>query len=476
MPANSGELATRAPPPALDGARVVRLAAEDDFAGWRDAARHLAGAGVSPDRVIWQVGDGDADLFAANSLPLPPLSTRELRVPRAFVALAEQAALHRDPQRFAMLYALLFRLAEKAGLIEDHADPLVRKVEGLAKAVRRDIHKMRAFVRFREIEGAFVAWFEPEHHIVRANAGFFLRRFAAMHWSILTPELTLHWDGETLREGPAADRSQAPDGDVLEEIWKAYYASIFNPARLKVSAMLKEMPRRYWKNMPEAQLIAPLIAGAQAREAAMTAQVVAASERPVTLAGLREEAQSCRRCPLWRDAAQCVFGEGPPDARLMIVGEQPGDEEDRAGRPFVGPAGQVLDRALAEAEVDRGRVYLTNAVKHFKFAMRGKRRLHQTPTAGEIDACRWWLDQEIGLLRPAATVMLGASAIRGVSGRTGAVGALRGKALPLAHGAGIASYHPSYVLRLPDRDAADRAYRALVDDLREAAAIVRDAR
>jgi uracil-DNA glycosylase len=475
MPASSGELAVHAPPVAGGGARVVRLAAEDDFEGWREAARSLVGAGVPPDGVIWQVGDGGGDLFASGAAPLPPPSPRELRVPRAFVTLAEQAALHRDPQRFAMLYALLFRLVGNPGLIEDHADPLVRKMEGLAKAVRRDMHKMRAFVRFREIDDAFVAWFEPDHHIVRANAGFFLRRFAAMRWSILTPELSLHWDGETLREGPGADRSQAPDGDVLEEIWKAYYAAIFNPARLKVSAMLKEMPKRYWKNMPEAQLIAPLIAGAQAREATMTAQVVAASERPVTLAGLREEAQSCRRCPLWRDATQCVFGEGPPDARLMIVGEQPGDEEDRAGRPFVGPAGQVLDRALADAEVDRERIYLTNAVKHFKFALRGKRRIHQTPTAGEIDACRWWLDQEIGLLRPAATVMLGASAIRGVSGRTGAVGTLRGTSLPLAHGAGVASYHPSYVLRLPDRDAADRAYEALVDDLRRAAAIAREA-
>lgn len=447
---------------------MVRLAAEDDFDGWRDAARRLAAAGVSPDTVIWQVGEDSADLFAAEQ-DVPPGPTAELRVPRAFVELAETAILHRDPERFALLYRLLFRLAHDPRLIEDHADPLVRRVEGLARAVRRDMHKMRAFVRFRELDGAFVAWFEPEHHIVRANAGFFVRRFAAMRWSILTPDLSLHWDGETLREGPGADRSQAPDSDVLEEVWKAYYASIFNPARLKVSAMLKEMPRRYWKNMPEAQLIAPLIAGAQAREAVMTAQVVAPPERRITLAGLRKEADACRRCPLWQDASRCVFGEGPPDARIMIVGEQPGDEEDRAGHPFVGPAGQVLARAMEEAGIDRGRIYLTNAVKHFKFVLRGKRRIHQTPNAGEIDACRWWLDQEIGLLRPAATVMLGASAIRGVTGRSGGVGALRGKSVPLAHGVGVASYHPSYILRQPDREAAREAERALVADLKRAA-------
>ncbi len=463
MPANNADMASRTRPIG----RLVRLATDDDFDGWRDAARRLIGAGVPPEAVTWQVGDVAGELFGDDS-PLPPAPLHELRVSRAFVELAQSAILHRDGERFALLYRLLWRLAEQPRLMEDHADPLVRRIELLAKAVRRDIHKMRAFVRFRELDGAFVAWFEPEHHIVRANAGFFVRRFTAMRWSILTPEVSLHWDGDALREGPGADRSDAPDGDVLEEVWKAYYASIFNPARLKVSAMLKEMPRKYWKNMPEAQLIAPLVAGAQAREATMTAQIVAPPERAVTLAGLRAEASECRRCPLYENATQCVFGEGPSDAAIMVVGEQPGDEEDRRGHPFIGPAGQVLDQAMEEAGLDRGSVYLTNAVKHFKFVQRGKRRIHQSPNAGEIDTCRWWLDQEIGLLRPKATVMLGASAIRGVTGRAGAVGAMREKPVELAHGLGIASYHPSYILRQPDRDAAEETRKALVADLRRA--------
>jgi DNA polymerase len=164
-----------------------------------------------------------------------------------------------------------------------------------------------------------------------------------------------------------------------------------------------------------------------------------------------------------------VFGEGPPDASIVIVGEQPGDEEDRQGHPFVGPAGRVLDQALDEAGVDRGRVYVTNAVKHFKFVLRGKRRMHQSPTAGEITACRWWLDQELDLVRPKATVMLGASAIRGVTSHAGAVGAMRGHPVPLVSGIGIASYHPSFILRQRDRDAAEMTRRALVADLRLAA-------
>jgi len=201
----------------------------------------------------------------------------------------------------------------------------------------------------------------------------------------------------------------------------------------------------------------------------MSSPATPAHDPAEALADLRREADACRRCPLWRGATQCVFGEGPADARIVVVGEQPGDEEDRQGRPFVGPAGRVLAEAMEQAGLDRGRVWLTNAVKHFKFVLRGKRRLHQTPTAGEIDACRWWLDHEIGLLRPAVTVMLGASAIRGITGRAGTIGALRGKALPLAQGVGIVSYHPSFVLRQRDRDAAARTRAALVADLRGAA-------
>jgi DNA polymerase len=191
--------------------------------------------------------------------------------------------------------------------------------------------------------------------------------------------------------------------------------------------------------------------------------------RARSLAALQVEADACRRCPLWKNATQCVFGEGPPDAAIVIVGEQPGDEEDRRGHPFVGPAGRVLDQAMEEAGVDRSRVYVTNAVKHFKFVMRGKRRLHQSPTAGEITACRWWLDQELEILRPKATVMLGASAIRGVTGHAGAVGAMRDHPVSLANGVGIASYHPSFILRQRDPDAAEKTREALVADLRVAA-------
>lgn len=453
--------------------RAVRLAGEDDWDGWRAAARRLLAAGIDPDTIIWNVGGKSADLFATES-ELPPEPSVAPRVPRSFVPLAQSAILHSDPERFALLYRLLVKVSRYPDLMSDRADPLLRRIDLLAKAVRRDIHKMHAFVRFREFENGdgsqrFVAWFEPDHHIVRATAGFFVRRFAQMQWSILTPEVCIHWDGKTLAESPGAERPDAPADDAFEQAWKTYYGAIFNPARLKIKAMLKEMPRKYWKNLPEADLIAPLVASAQARESRMVEQVVPTAKRAHTLEALAEEAQGCRRCPLWKGTSGCVFGEGPGDAAMMIVGEQPGDEEDRGGRPFIGPAGQVLDRALTEAGIDRREVYLTNAVKHFKYVMRGKRRLHQKPDAAEIDMCRWWLDQESSLIRPRSTVMLGATAVRGVASKTGAVGKLRETAVTLQHGTGTVSWHPSYVLRLPDREAADRAYDQLVQDLRLAA-------
>lgn len=467
--------------------RHIRLARADDADGWRDAARALIAASVPPESVSWSVGDEGGDLFAAlapanEAVPAdrqPADPQPGFTVPRAFLELMRLAIAHRDPERFALLYTLLWRLRATPRLIEDRADPLVRRLDEMVRAVRRDMHKMRAFVRFREVadgEGnRFVAWFEPDHHIVRLNAGFFVRRFAAMRWSILTPECAIHWDGDTLTEGPGASPADAPGGDPVEAMWHGYYAAIFNPARVKIGAMLKEMPRKYWKNLPETALIPQLIAGAQAREAQMIAAAAPAADAPDrgdpadrnrAWALLKAEAAGCTRCPLHAGAGGTVFGEGPVDARLMLVGEQPGDREDMAGRPFVGPAGQLLDRALGDAGIDRGRLYLTNAVKHFKHVRRGPRRIHDTPGASEITACAWWIEQERLLIRPPVLLALGATAARALLGPGGTIAALRGRAHPLADGAEAwVTVHPSYLLRLPDAEKAQAEYRRFVDDL-----------
>ena len=189
-----------------------------------------------------------------------------------------------------------------------------------------------------------------------------------------------------------------------------------------------------------------------------------------TLREIADEAKSCTRCPLYKNATQTVFGEGPADAHLMLVGEQPGDQEDLAGRPFVGPAGKVLDRALETAGIDRDAVYITNAVKHFKNEPRGKRRIHKKPDIGEIDACRWWLDREIELVRPRVIVALGATAARAVMRKTLTVNANRGRLIELGdRRSAVITVHPSYLLRLlEDRDKR-LEFDRLVKDLRFAA-------
>ena len=188
---------------------------------------------------------------------------------------------------------------------------------------------------------------------------------------------------------------------------------------------------------------------------------------------LREEAMGCTRCPLHGPATQTVFGEGPTDARLMFVGEQPGDQEDLAGTPFVGPAGQVFNRAIGAAEIDRSRVYVTNAVKHFKFEQRGKRRIHAKPDTGEIQACRWWIEQEQMLVRPQVTVALGATAGRSLFGRPVTIGRERGKALRLPDGGEAwITVHPSYLLRLPDPAQKEDEFARFVEDLKKAKAAV----
>lgn len=468
--------------------RIVRLASEIDFAGWRQAARALRAHDVAPEEVIWTV-DGEGDLFgeeAGAPSPSPPAFS----VSRSFVDLAQDVVLHRSGERFALLYRLLWRMGREPELLHLTSDPDVAKARAMAKAVSLASHKMTAFVRFRLVEDAteesYVAWFEPAHRVVERTAPFFFRRFANMNWSILTPDVCAHWDRSQLKFTAGADPADAPSEDELEEYWRTYYASIFNPARLKVSAMQREMPKRYWRNLPEARLIPELIASAEGRTADMVRQpasepsrrVVRQAQRlsrdasfeegaPTTLQEVEAGVDFCRRCDLWREATQGVAGEGRASSKLMFVGEQPGDQEDLAGRPFVGPAGKMLDKALEEAGVPRAETYVTNAVKHFRHELRGKRRIHQTPTASHVSACRWWLDAERRIVRPRVIVALGATAAQGVFGKAIPIAKSRGQAFQLADQAqGVVTYHPSFLLRVPDARARADAYTAFVDDLR----------
>ncbi|MEM9056994.1 MAG: UdgX family uracil-DNA binding protein [Pseudomonadota bacterium] len=468
---------------------AISLKRAADYAEWRSAARNLVARGVAPDRVAFHRAEGTGDLFGAmEPAEAPAAVAASVRVPRAFPALAKQVLCHRDEGRFALLYRLLWRLRETPRLLDDASDRDVWAAERMAKAVRRDAHKMKAFVRFRRVEGAddeaYVAWFEPDHHIVERTAPFFARRFTGMRWSIVTPDVSAHWNGEALSFGDGASRRDCPDSDALEDHWRVYYASIFNAARLKVNAMRAEMPVKYWRNLPESRLIPELTRSAQRAQraapagtlpsqtkaaqlvAAQPAMQVAVEAQPRSLDAVAQAVRGCTRCELCKPATMAVPGEGPPDARLMIVGEQPGDTEDLAGRPFVGPAGEVLDAALRDSGIARDAVYLTNAVKHFKHVVRGKQRLHQKPNVGEIEHCRWWLNLERELLAPRVTVALGATAARAVLGRPVKIAEVRGRVIEAPNGtAVIVTVHPAYLLRLPDASEAKRQRERFVEDL-----------
>jgi len=476
----------------------VWLESETDFSGWRDAARRLALNEIGPEDVSWYVAAGTDQM--RSDLPAVPQGA-QLVVSRDFIDRAETAFCHCDPSRFAFLYRLLCRLRAEPKLLAIASDPDTRRLEAMEKAVRRDSHKMHAFVRFRKIgdgtEERYVAWFEPDHFIVERNADFFVRRFTGMRWTILTPHASADWDGERLAIGPGAAKADAPAQDDTEALWRTYFENIFNPARLKVKAMQKEMPKKYWRNLPEASLIPDLIAGADKAAKEMIARMpttpaphhakVQAKHWPKreptqaqedddasSISELREAAKGCRRCPLWRDATQTVFGEGPDNASVIFVGEQPGDQEDLAGKPFVGPAGKVFDSILDDAGVNRQKVYVTNAVKHFKFEPRGKRRIHSKPNAGEVQACRWWIDREFALIKPELAVALGATAALSLLGKAIPVTKMRGQVIEREDGLRVfITIHPSFILRIQEPAEKEAERERFLRDMREVKRLMR---
>ena len=458
------------------------------FERWQAAARRALQSEIAPDQIAWEeIGEDQPALHLFEEAePAPPLTTMQFRVPKRFLALAKLVSLHREATRWPLLYRLLWRLTHgETHLLEIAVDPDVAQATDFEKSVRHDIHKMRAFVRFREVQHGdekwFVAWFEPQHHIVEQNAPFFADRFASMRWSILTPDRCAHWDGKALSFTAPVLRSEAPGADQMEELWRTYYANIFNPARVKVHAMQAEMPKKYWRNLPEATLIPSLLHEAPRRVETMmkksAAKKAATDEewRPApvpkssSLTTVREAALGCTACPLYKNATQTVFGEGPKRATLMLLGEQPGDQEDLSGKPFIGPAGKLLDRALEEAGIDRNEVYVTNTVKHFKWEPRGKRRIHQKPSSRDIAACRPWFEAELRLVRPSVLVCLGSTAAQAIFGSAFRVTRERGQVLESEFAPRVvATVHPSSLLRQPDEETRRREYALFVEDLRVA--------
>lgn len=474
------------------GQRTVRLAGPDDLPGALAALASLLAEGTEPEAVLWQDGrPTQAGLFEAQE-PAPPAwhpgsagpdaaalttapdptlrsssgispspspngrspETAPLRaLPPEALPLLRSVLLHDSPERLPLAHRWLRRLQAQPAAWHDQLHPERLQLERMAREVRREVHKMHAFVRFRPVPGEdgltrHVAWFEPAHPIVRAAAPFFQQRFAAMHWAILTPRGSVQWDRRTLQFGPPAQREDAPGPDAGEALWLTYYRSIFNPARLKPAMMRREMPVRFWRNLPEAAAIAPLMREAPQREQRMQAEAADTTRRLPTpprsgsraidnpdgweapalpnaptaqaarqrLRALAEQAAHCQRCAPCARATTTVFGRGAVHAAVMLVGEQPGDQEDLAGRPFVGPAGQLLQAAIATLGWPLNRLYVTNAVKHFHHRLQGQRRIHKTPQQQAVAACLDWLEAEVDAVNPQVIVALGRTAAQALLG------------------------------------------------------------
>lgn len=408
-------------------------------------------------------------------------TSNTLLIPRMFIALAEKVACHRSGEQWSLLYSTLWRLTHgEPYLLHLVTDPVIHKLQTMQKNVGRDAHKMKAFVRFKCYEDHgkthYIAWHKPDHKIVKLVASFFQRRFSVMQWTIFTPDESVHWNGEILQFGTGISDKEINLTDTQDELWKIYYRATFNPARIKLKAMRREMPIRYWPTMPETSIIADMLKEAPQRVEKMLEYqeglATSAKEflpKEFNLESLRIAASQCQGCNLYRCAKQTVFGIGSERAKIMFVGEQPGDNEDIAGLPFVGPAGAILAEALQAANIKRESVYLTNAVKHFKHTLRDNRRIHVSPNIHEINACKPWLTAEIKMIEPKIIVCLGLTAARALINPGFRIKDQRGKLLEFSGKQKIlATFHPSAVLRAVTDQQRNEIYQSLVTDLKTA--------
>ncbi|WP_338767565.1 UdgX family uracil-DNA binding protein [Massilia sp. METH4] len=469
------------------------------FDEWRAAARDLIVRRLPPESVQWSTQDGGGDLLSG----MPPVvvagskvvdevvaqtpdmsSDPPPRISRQLMELLQSAACYRAPDRWAFLYRVLWRWHHGEHEVISMADEDGARLHHMAKAVRHEEHDMHAYLRFRERpeeagEPRFVAWFEPAHDVLPQVARHFARRMGKTSWMIATPDATVLWDGATLHTGEALARSAADFDDAGEALWLTYYRSIFNPARLNADIMHGHIRQRFWKNLPEAAVVPHMVTQAAAG-ARKVGQLDTVGKRggttiPISSEKAAPERQQpssldeCRRCDLWQNATQAVGGQGARRAKIMLVGEQPGDQEDLAGKPFVGPAGELLDKAMDEAGMDRRTVYVTNAVKHFKWEPRGKRRLHKTPAQKEVMACHYWLEAELESIGPDVLVALGSTALKSIL-QTGSVTMKDYMGAPFEHDGRmvVVTYHPSYALRVPDRESRHAAFAAIVEALKTA--------
>lgn len=429
------------------------------FIGWRDFARKMILEKRAPQSIQWS--SGNLSLFSLNTNEEEQTHSKTknestyFSVPLDFLRLAEKVAYARDEDRWDLLYRLLYRLQfENRDLMNIDVDPDVYRALNLAHAVRRDIHKMHAFVRFKKkvknCEDIYVAWHQPEHLIVQLAAPFFVRRFGDKPWAIFTPDESAHWDLKNLSFAPGLPQREFQDEDYWDEIWKTYYKSIFNPARIKIKMMKSEMPPKYWSSMPETSLIQTLVREAPQRlqQMALNHNNVAYVPESNSLEEIHGALKSCRACPLYKkneELQPAVCGLGHINAKIMIVEDKPSQ------------CGEILDQVLEQNNIPKEKLFLTNAVKHRKISK---------PTGSEIHACKPWLEAEIKYIKPKIIVVLGSTAALAILGRLPTISKERGK---IIRGSAFAeviilSWSPSNISQISDKKEASLRLQQLNED------------
>lgn len=411
-----------------------------DFEEWRNLSRSLLQERIHFNEIDW----AGSDAFSFHEKYIIKKSDVVVPVPKEFMRAAMIVSAFRDDSNWSLLYRLAYRLAyENKELLNDPLDSDILELNRRHKLVTRDMHKMKAFVRFREViienETHYFSWHRPDHKIVRLIAAFFRDRFNGMNWTIMTDDECVSWDKNELTFTEGVPRSSLPE-DEAEDLWKTYYSSVFNPGRIKEKAMKKEMPVRYWKTLPESELISSLM-----KEAPDRLEKFYDDQRE---AGTGSVLEKCRACGICSHSSGPVAGVGPKNARVMIVGEQPGDEEDKTGLPFQGPSGALLDDVLKKSGFKREDIYVTNAVKGFKHVIINSFRKHRTASSAEVAACRSWLKEELKTVQPELVICLGRIPAQSLFGKLLKMSDVRGKVLssPLAPRVVILP-HPATILR-----------------------------
>ncbi|TKC78965.1 DUF4130 domain-containing protein [Trinickia terrae] len=494
---------------------------EPSFAAWRRFARTLLLEAAAPHEVEWIEAGGSAALLTANGMPAfaessaeaeteteapntatataAPAASVALTIPRSLLTRLEAAACYRAPDRWAFLYRILWRWAQGQRSVISEQDADGARLAMRIREVDKELQQMQALLRFRRRAPPlgppeFVGWFEPRHDVLERAAPHFAKRMGRSSWVIATPCGAAFWDGALLR----VDRTTEPEealtslsstgeaatGDAAEALWLAYYESTFNPDYPYEAALPSHLPVRYWKppangRHSPAFAVRPLASSRQAAQAAPASSTVSVPapepKPPAASPGSRAPPASlaaCKLCGIWRSKWKPVAGAGPVPAAIMLVGEQPGEQDEIAGEPLRGAAGELLDEVLRRAELERSGLYLTNALKHGKWDVldsprqtahgQSTIRVHKTPPPSEVEACGYWLDDELKRVQPRAIVALGTTALRALTRQPLSLSEYLGQTVSHDGWLIVPTYHPAYALRTSDAKLREEIVATLV--------------